>query len=227
MLKNGRFIISEGRARLLNLIDAEHSLVKAAEAMHMSYRHCWGLIQKLNAALGVDVVRSTRGGKDGGATCLTELGREILQRYEQRKKLVDWTLRYPSPHLTVDGIVFSDGELVLVRRGNEPYKGRYALPGGFVEYGETLEHAVVREVREETGLHTNVKRLVTVCSDPRRDPRGHVVSAIYELEVGGGRLKAGSDASALALFPLDELPELAFDHGEILRYYRDRSTTMV
>src|SRR2546422_4882156 len=98
------------------------------------------------------------------------------------------------PSVAVDGIVLQDGKLVAVRRKNEPYRGMPALPGGFVELGETTVEAVVREVREETGLETRVKRLVGGFSGPKRDPRGHVLSVLYELEGIGGRLKAGKHA---------------------------------
>src|SRR5438445_5052257 len=101
------------------------------------------------------------------------------------------------PSGAVDGIVLHGGKLVAVRRKNEPYRGMPALPGGFVELGETTVEAVVREVREETGLETRVKRLVGVFSDPRRDPRGHVISIVYELDAVGGRLNAGSAAAAI------------------------------
>ena len=122
-----------------------------------------------------------------------------------------------NPKLTADGLVLYDGRLVLVRRGREPYRGRLALPGGFVEYGETTEAAAVREVREETGLATEVVRLVVVSSRPDRDPRGHTVSVIYELSHVGGEPRAGDDAAAVVLLTLAEArrAELAFDHGEI------------
>src|SRR3989442_14405570 len=100
------------------------------------------------------------------------------------------------PSVAVDGIVLHGGKLVAVRRKNEPYRGMPALPGGFVELGETTVIAVVREVREETGLETSVKRLVGGFSDPRRGPRGHVISTVYKLDAIGGRLKAGRDAPA-------------------------------
>src|SRR5438128_10952011 len=89
------------------------------------------------------------------------------------------------PSVAVAGIVLQDGKLVAVRRMNEPYRGMPALPGGFVELGETTVEAVVREVREETGLETRVKRLVGVVSDPKRDPRGHVISIVHA--TGGTR----------------------------------------
>src|SRR2546426_1892167 len=124
------------------------------------------------------------------------------------------------PSVAVDGIVLQDGKLVAVRRKNEPYRGMPALPGGFVELGETTVEAVVREVREETGLETRVKRLVGVFSDPRRDPRGHVISIVYELDAVGGGLEAGSDAAAVVPGKLSPGPGMAFDHNEIVRVWR-------
>src|SRR5439155_213985 len=83
-------------------------------------------------------------------------------------------------------------KLIAIRRRNDPFRGMPALPGGFVELGETTVEAVLREVREETGLETQVLRLVGVFSDPGRDPRGHTITLAYALEAIGGRLKAGS-----------------------------------
>lgn len=124
------------------------------------------------------------------------------------------------PSVTVDGLVLVDGKLVAVRRRNEPFRGIPALPGGFVELGETTVEAVVREVREETGLETRVIRLVGVFSNPNRDPRGHTVSIAYGLEVVGGKLAAGSDAADIVLVDPDRPPALAFDHNEIVRAWR-------
>lgn len=124
--------------------------------------------------------------------------------------------RERGPRLTVDGVIVLEGRLVLVQRRYDPFAGRYALPGGFVEYGEPCEAAVAREVLEETGLVARPARLVGVYSDPRRDPRGHTVSIAYLMEVSGGTLGAGDDAAAVAAFPLDELPPLAFDHAQIV-----------
>lgn len=124
------------------------------------------------------------------------------------------------PWVTVDGLVVQDGKLVVVIRRNPPFKGMPALPGGFVELGETTEAAVVREVREETGLETRVLRTVGVYSDPTRDPRGHTVTAAYALEVVGGALRAGSDAKAITLVDPDRLPSMAFDHAKIVADWR-------
>ncbi|WP_297536402.1 NUDIX hydrolase [Thermococcus sp.] len=120
--------------------------------------------------------------------------------------------------LTVDGVIIHNNGVVLIRRKREPFKDFYALPGGFVEYGESVEDALKREMKEETGLDVRILRLVGVYSDPGRDPRGHTVSVAF-LCLGEGKLKAGDDAKEVHVFPVDEalkLP-LAFDHGRILR----------
>jgi len=126
------------------------------------------------------------------------------------------------PRVAVDGIVMREGRIVAVIRGNEPFRGRAALPGGFVELGERAEDAVVREVREETGLEARVVRLVGVYSDPSRDPRGHVLSVVYELEAVRGALATGSDAARVILVDPDAPPAMAFDHARILADWRGR-----
>ncbi|MBP2030269.1 8-oxo-dGTP diphosphatase [Methanohalophilus levihalophilus] len=126
-----------------------------------------------------------------------------------------------TPKLTVDAVIVLNRELVLIRRKNEPYKGGYALPGGFVEIGETTEEAVKREAKEETGLSIKIIDLVGVYSDPSRDPRGHTVSIVY-LATGEGTPKADTDAEDVRLFSLENLPELAFDHEKIIRDAGDK-----
>jgi 8-oxo-dGTP diphosphatase len=106
---------------------------------------------------------------------------------------------------------------VLVQRKNHPFKGKWALPGGFVEYGERVEDAAEREALEETGLRVKLRRLVGVYSDPDRDPRGHVVTVCYLAEPFGGRLKASSDAMRVKVFRKIPWGELAFDHAKILK----------
>ena len=117
--------------------------------------------------------------------------------------------------LTVDAIVAYRGGVVLIKRLNDPFKGYYALPGGIVEYGESTEKAVLRELKEETGLDGKIYKLVGVYSEPNRDPRGHFVSVCY-LIVGKGKLKAGSDAREAEVFKLNQLPKLAFDHEKMI-----------
>ena len=121
------------------------------------------------------------------------------------------------PRVAVDVVIVRrGGGVVLVKRRNEPFRGCWAIPGGFVEYGERVEEAAVREALEETGLRVRLTKLVGVYSDPNRDPRGHVISIAYLAEEVGGELKAGSDAGEVAVFK--EIPQnIAFDHEKILR----------
>ncbi len=126
------------------------------------------------------------------------------------------TFRNPFP--TVDVIIRVDDRIVLIERKNEP-KG-WALPGGFVDYGESLETAAVREAKEETGLDLIDLRQFGAYSDPGRDPRQHNLSVVFTAE-GRGDLLGGDDAAHAELFPLDALPSpLCFDHGQILDDYR-------
>lgn len=120
------------------------------------------------------------------------------------------------PELTVDVIIRrADDSIVLIKRKNPPFKDFYALPGGFVEYGETVEEAAVRETKEETGLSISLLQLIGVYSNPERDPRGHIVSVVFLAKEIGGTLRACTDASDIKIFK--RLPnELAFDHKKIL-----------
>jgi len=126
-------------------------------------------------------------------------------------------MRYSNPKITVDGLIIQNDEIVLIKRGNDPFKDSWALPGGFVEYGEKTEQAIVREVLEETGLICEIKKLFGVYSDPSRDPRGHTISIVYELAKKNGILKGGDDASDAQFFSLEKLPPLAFDHEIIIQ----------
>ncbi len=120
-----------------------------------------------------------------------------------------------TPKLTVDAVIIFKRKIVLIERKNPPFRGKYALPGGFVEVGETTEDAVVREALEETGLTIEIVKLLGVYSDPSRDPRGHTVSIVY-VALGKGVPKADSDAKEVHLFNLRDIPELAFDHNIII-----------
>ncbi len=129
--------------------------------------------------------------------------------------------------LTVDAIIPYKGGIVLVKRKNDPFKDYYALPGGIVEYGEKVEDALIREVREETCLIVEVYKLVGVYSDPNRDPRGHFVSVCFIALPKGGELKAGSDAKDVGIFKLDSLPKLAFDHDKIIEDAKPYLTDLI
>lgn len=140
--------------------------------------------------------------------------------------------RYRNPLPTVDIIIewrpggedpeAEPPQVVLIRRKNPPYG--WALPGGFVDYGESLEAAAVREAREETSLEVSLKYLLGVYSDPDRDPRHHTLSAVY-VACARGEPRAADDAGEIGLYTRETLPgPLAFDHAAILEdYFRLRS----
>ena len=117
---------------------------------------------------------------------------------------------------TVDALIIENEKIVLIKRGTEPFRGKWALPGGFVDSGETAEGACVREAKEETGLEVKVEKLVGVFSEPGRDPERGTIAVAYFCSMGGGELKGGDDAQKAEWFPLEELPELAFDHKKII-----------
>jgi len=119
--------------------------------------------------------------------------------------------------VTVDAVVIENNEILLIKRGIEPFKGKWALPGGHVDYGETVEDAVIREAKEETGLDIVPQMLIGVYSDPERDPRGHAVGMAFLCKAKKGQAKAGDDAAETWWFPLDDLPELAFDHAKMVK----------
>lgn len=120
-----------------------------------------------------------------------------------------------TPKLMVDVVIPSREGVVLIRRGSEPFEGRWALPGRFVDVGETVEQAAAREAAEETGLNIELARLVGVYSDPERDPRGHNVSVAFLARVLSGELSAATDASEVSTLDPSTV-ELAFDHRKIV-----------
>lgn len=134
-----------------------------------------------------------------------------------------FSYRYPRPALTADCVIFSISDngpsVLLIRRGNEPFKGCWAFPGGFAEEGETIEQTAARELFEETHLSDVLLHQFHVFSRPGRDPRGWTVSVAFWgiLEPDKKSIAVGGDdADAAQWFPIDKLPPLAFDHHEIL-----------
>lgn len=132
--------------------------------------------------------------------------------------------KYKPIALTVDIIVFagssSNVKTLLIKRGNPPFKDKWAIPGGFVDYNEELEDAAKRELQEETGIQGISLQQLHVFGKPGRDPRGRTVSVVYYACIDNAnlRIKAGDDAKEVQWFNIQELPELAFDHQEILDY---------
>lgn len=129
--------------------------------------------------------------------------------------------KYPHPAVTTDCVIFGfNGErlqVLLVERGVEPYKGRWAFPGGFLRMDETAEEGALRELREETGLESVYIQQLHAFSDPGRDPRERVITIAYYALVRLQEVQGGDDAASARWFPLDEVPSLAFDHDRILR----------
>jgi 8-oxo-dGTP diphosphatase len=128
---------------------------------------------------------------------------------------------YPRPAVTVDIVLFcrveSDVEVLLIRRGREPFKGRWAFPGGFVDKDESLEHAASRELLEETGLRGIHLEQIGAFGDPGRDPRGHTVSIVFSAMLEDRRkVCAADDAADAKWHPAIDPPKLAFDHKKIL-----------
>lgn len=133
---------------------------------------------------------------------------------------MSYTYKYPRPAVTTDCVVFTQEEepkVLLIQRGNEPYKGCWAFPGGFMNMEETAEECAVRELKEETGLTVNQIRQIGAYSKVDRDPRGRTVSIAYLAIVDTPTAVSGmDDAAKAAWFPLASLPDLAFDHQDIM-----------
>lgn len=141
-----------------------------------------------------------------------------------------YTYKYPRPSVTVDCIIFGlnlekrELKVLLIERGEDPYKGSWALPGGFVDMGEDLDSAAYRELEEETGVRDVFIEQLYTYGNPNRDPRGRVISIAYYALVNLAEhpVQAASDASKADWFLLDEMPQLAFDHDEILKMAVER-----
>lgn len=127
---------------------------------------------------------------------------------------------HKNPSLTADIFIFDDDlNFILIKRRNDPFKDCWALPGGFVEYGESVENAAVREAKEETSIDVELIDLVNVYSQPDRDPRGHTVTVAYTAKGDLTSKKADSDAKDIGIFNANDIDEIdiAFDHDKIIK----------
>lgn len=126
-----------------------------------------------------------------------------------------------SPVLAVDIIIEKNDKLLLVTRKGKPFEGKLALPGGHVELGETVEEAAIREVKEESGITVELRDILGIYSDPKRDPRQHIVTVVFIARCKDVKTKAGSDVSAAQWFDTDSIKKdyMAFDHFKILQDY--------
>lgn len=134
--------------------------------------------------------------------------------------------KYEHPAVTTDCVIFTyeDWKLkvLLVRRGGEPYKGEWALPGGFLRSDETAKEGAMRELQEETGLVASAIGEFGVFSEPKRDPRERVITIAFYALVKPSKVQGGDDADEAAWFPIDDLPQLAFDHADIIHSALER-----
>ena len=132
-----------------------------------------------------------------------------------------YTYKYPRPMVTVDVVLFAldRKRVLLIKRDREPFKGRWALPGGFIGIKEELKDAAARELEEETGVAGVELRQVHTFDTLGRDPRGRVITVAYSgvVDPGSVEVRAASDAREARWFDIDNLPSLTFDHGEIVR----------
>ena len=132
-----------------------------------------------------------------------------------------YTYDYPRPAVTADSVVFCNGSdglsVLLIERMNEPFKGCWAFPGGFMEMEEDAEDCAKRELKEETGLEIRTMRQLGAFTDVNRDPRGRTVSIAYYAVIEKSEVKGADDAIQARWFPIDSIPLLAFDHDKILR----------
>lgn len=138
-------------------------------------------------------------------------------------------MEYKKPSLTVDMFIINENsestdfdidnqKFILIKRKNNPYKDHWALPGGFVDYGESTESAAIREAKEETSIDIELIKLFNVYSKPDRDPRGHTVTVVYLAKGDLSQMKADDDAKEIEIFSFKDLNsiDLAFDHSDIL-----------
>ena len=132
-----------------------------------------------------------------------------------------YAYQYPRASVTADAVLFAEKEgqmyVLLIQRGNDPYKGYWAFPGGFLNMDETVAHCAERELEEETGIVLTGMQLSGIYSDVERDPRGRVITAAYTAMTTMPEATAADDAAAAKWWPLNDLPPLAFDHETILR----------
>ena len=152
--------------------------------------------------------------------------RKICAKVEEMKdyQLTEdglYAYQYPRASVTADAVLFAEKEgqmyVLLIQRGNDPYKGYWAFPGGFLNMDETVAHCAERELEEETGIQLTGMQLVGIYSDVERDPRGRVITAAYTAMTTMPEATASDDAAAAQWWPLNALPKLAFDHETILR----------
>ena len=141
-----------------------------------------------------------------------------------------YTYKYPRPAVTTDCVVFAyDGpvlKVLLIERCNEPFKGKWAFPGGFLEMDETLEECVLRELKEETSLQPATVEQLHAFSSVHRDPRERVITVAFYTVVKLAEVRGGDDAGDARWFPVNQVPPLAFDHEEMFKMALEKVATL-
>ena len=128
------------------------------------------------------------------------------------------------PILTTDGLIVKNNKILLIKRAIPPFIGYWVLPGGHVEYGERVEEALVRELKEELGIGVKIKKLIGVYSDPKRDPRYHSVTVAYLCQSASDKIRLNRESSEYRLFSFKKLPKkIGFDHREIIKDLKNKS----
>jgi len=131
---------------------------------------------------------------------------------------------FKSPLLAVDGIIIEKGKVLMLKQAHPPFVGYWVLPGGHVEYGEKIEEAIKREIKEELGIKVGIKKLFGVYSDPKRDPRYHTASVVFLLKKGRGAIHLNYESREFRYFSLNKLPrKIGFDHRKIINDLKKRN----
>lgn len=206
LLYDGRRLLSEDEMRELR---------KYAEAGGRAAEH---VIFDIDARFR-DVVGSPALGDSHtlSSACLNALSIFEIKVRLSREQLIH---RWNSPSVAADSIVLRNGKVLLVKRMKDPYKDYYALPGGILDDEETLEECALRELREETGIEGRVDGLLAILSDPARDPRVRMVSAVFVVDYVSGEPRGGDDAAEALFMDIDRLPALAYDHDRAMALFR-------
>jgi 8-oxo-dGTP diphosphatase len=145
-----------------------------------------------------------------------------MDNFEAKFKTMSYTYPYPKASVTVDIVIFCKSmqhtKVLLIQRGNEPFRNLWALPGGFIEMDETLEESAVRELHEETGLQEVRLHQFKTYGDPGRDPRGRTISIVFYgfTDISNSLVAGADDAKNAGWFARDEIPDMAFDHNKVL-----------
>lgn len=213
--KSKKHFLSKREEKLLSLLKSVVDVPKICKEVSCTLTELNALINEINSDDKLVLL-------DGGSLKLTKLGKGYLEYFERLSEAVEFYSAHPyvRPAVTVDGLIFYGERIVIIKRKNFPFKGEYALPGGYVNYGETVENAVVREMVEEIGQPPEDLKLVSVVSDPSRDPRGHTISVVFTGRISDPPV-AGDDASSVLLVYPKEIikKKMAFDHQDIIRTF--------